>query len=283
MGVWDNLANMGMGMLGGVANMALGKKTMDMQLQNQKELNEHQQQMQLDMWDKTNYKAQVEQMKKAGLNVGLMYEGGGQGGSTQSSVGGSAQGMQSPDIMGMLLDAKKLQSEIELNEAQANKIASETPTEGQNIGNVNLEETRQKAIALAEDNEVRRFMREGAVDEGEVEMRRNKNLNYSYSKFDELSPKVKEFNAELFKLEAEKKNLDANALLTNEKAKGYWNELIIATKNADANMINAKANELAKEWETGEFTNWRTWVEIAKDAVGMGTDIVKTRKLPNKK
>lgn len=130
MGVWDNLANMGIGMLGGIGNMALGKKTMDMQLQNQKELNEHQQQMQLDMWDKTNYKAQVDQMKKAGLNVGLMYEGGGTGGSTQSSVGGSAQGMEAPDIMGMMLQAQKLKSEIKVNEASANKLNAEATKTG---------------------------------------------------------------------------------------------------------------------------------------------------------
>lgn len=44
-------------------------------------------QMALDLWKETNYPQQVEQMRKAGLNVGLMYKGAGPGGSTNVSPG----------------------------------------------------------------------------------------------------------------------------------------------------------------------------------------------------
>ena len=40
--------------------------------------------MQKEMWDYTNYENQVEYMKNAGLNVGLMYGGSGGGGATFS-------------------------------------------------------------------------------------------------------------------------------------------------------------------------------------------------------
>ena len=41
---------------------------------------------QMKMWNDTNYKAQVNHMKEAGLNVGLMYGTGGGGGSTTAKV-----------------------------------------------------------------------------------------------------------------------------------------------------------------------------------------------------
>ena len=43
---------------------------------------EEQRKMQMQMWEDTNYAAQVEQLKKAGLSVGLMYGKGGAGGAT---------------------------------------------------------------------------------------------------------------------------------------------------------------------------------------------------------
>ena len=88
--------------LGGVLGMTIGginadanyhdqKKLMNLQLSNQKELNEYNQQLAMKFWEDTNYNAQREQMEKAGLNVGLMYGGQGQGGQTMNP-GGSASG-----------------------------------------------------------------------------------------------------------------------------------------------------------------------------------------------
>ena len=54
-----------------------------MQIAGQKEMMNYQQQQAYDMWQKTNAPAQAEQLKKAGLNVGLMYGGSGAGGATQ--------------------------------------------------------------------------------------------------------------------------------------------------------------------------------------------------------
>ena len=45
------------------------------------------------MWEDTNYAAQVEQLKKAGLSVGLMYGKGGAGGAT---TGAGATGVSAP-------------------------------------------------------------------------------------------------------------------------------------------------------------------------------------------
>ncbi len=74
-------------------SMSNQKELMEIQNQNQRGLNQQGADLSYQQWLKTNYGAQTEQMKKAGLNVGLMYGGaGGAGGTTQTGSGGSAGG-----------------------------------------------------------------------------------------------------------------------------------------------------------------------------------------------
>ena len=84
----------GIGMLAGAgqANRQYHrqKKLMGVQHKNQMLLNQQGHDLQMDMWNKTNYKAQLEHMKAAGLNPALMYGQAGQGGQTGSQGGGSA-------------------------------------------------------------------------------------------------------------------------------------------------------------------------------------------------
>jgi hypothetical protein len=63
---------------------------MGLQQQNQMELNKQGNQLQMDMWNKTNYGAQKQKMKEAGLNAGLMYGMSGGGGTTTGSQSGGA-------------------------------------------------------------------------------------------------------------------------------------------------------------------------------------------------
>lgn len=85
-----------------------------------------------DMWLKTNYPAQVEQMEKAGLNPALMYGMGVGGGGTIS--GAQGQGTSQPTDRSiemkmrgqeMGLQLANLASQIKLNESQANKNNAE--------------------------------------------------------------------------------------------------------------------------------------------------------------
>ena len=32
--------------------------------------------------------------------------------------------------------------------------------------------------------------------------------------------------------------------------------------------MRAAAAQLATEWETGEYTNWKTWADLAKNVLG---------------
>lgn len=88
------LASAGMGLLGNKlqqdAQRKQQQKLIDQQTEAQKQLGAYNQQLALEMWDKTNYAAQVGQLQKAGLNVGLMYKGAGEGGTTQGGAAGNS-------------------------------------------------------------------------------------------------------------------------------------------------------------------------------------------------
>ena len=92
-------------------------------------------QAQLDLWQKTNYPAQVEQLNKAGLNPALLYgKGGGGGGTTASAntVNNPAPTAQRPmeiqQLIGLVL-------QNELQQAQIKNINADT--KGKEIDNTN--------------------------------------------------------------------------------------------------------------------------------------------------
>lgn len=102
------------------------------QLRNQMLLNEQGMQQQLEMWKRTNYPAQVQMLKSAGLNPALLYGKGGMGGATSGSqTGGSAQGgsagmgMAPPPNYMDIASLSKIGAEIALLKAQEKKTLTE--------------------------------------------------------------------------------------------------------------------------------------------------------------
>ena len=102
-------------------------KLNELSVKSQKELLEAQRQKELQMWQDTNYSAQIEQMKKAGVNPALLYGQSGGGGTT---TGGSGQGINNTGaptgggeilaMQGMGLQSQMIQANIELAKSQAN-------------------------------------------------------------------------------------------------------------------------------------------------------------------
>jgi len=105
------------------------------QQQRQMELNQQGHDLQMDMWNKTNYGAQIDHMKQAGLNPALMYGMGGGGGATTGSQGGGAAakgvGQKQMGIEGLMAASqvglndslgKKAQQEGNLAETKADEI-----------------------------------------------------------------------------------------------------------------------------------------------------------------
>lgn len=113
-----------LGMIGGHGqerrNYRNNRRLMELQHQNQMGLNRQGHDLQMDMWNKTNYGAQVEHMKNAGLNPALMYKGAGAGGTTGSQGGGSASMGSSQQGKVMDLQNALLGAQIKGIEAKAN-------------------------------------------------------------------------------------------------------------------------------------------------------------------
>lgn len=151
---WENL---GMNAMGNVADSAIGAgmglllanyndkrqlkqqgKLQELQMRGSKEMMDYQQAQSYDMWQKTNYKAQMEQLKKAGLNPALMYGMGGGGGGTMSSgnaqvSGGNAAagGGEVQAMMGLQLQNKMMQAQIENIKADTTQKLNTTPSKDQ--------------------------------------------------------------------------------------------------------------------------------------------------------
>lgn len=121
----------GMGLVNNVSNLIFGRALQKQQLKGQKQALAQQNEAQLEMWNKTNYGAQVAHLKQAGLNPALIYGMGGQGGMSTGAGGGmpDSQGTE-PIAKGMgiqmgLLEAQKavLESQANLNNVEAAKKA----------------------------------------------------------------------------------------------------------------------------------------------------------------
>lgn len=127
------------------------QELMNMQIAGQKEMGRFNQDLALQMWDKTNYAAQRNQMEKAGLNVGLMYKGAGQGGTTATPTG-TVAGAHAPagggEVMqglGMALQYQMQQAQIEAIKAQTENTKADTGLKGAQTGVTAI--TMQKLIA----------------------------------------------------------------------------------------------------------------------------------------
>lgn len=112
---------------------AYNKRIMALQNQYQQQASAQSQQYAKEYWDYTNAENQVNHLKNAGLNIGLMYGQSGAGGMGAS--GGARQ--ESPDQpqgnpIGMALQVQQIEqqrrmndAQIALTEAQANKANTE--------------------------------------------------------------------------------------------------------------------------------------------------------------
>lgn len=125
----------GTGIAEGVAGQIFGEMNQKRALRGQKKALEQQNAAAMDIWEKTNYKAQMGQLEKAGLNAGLIYGMGGAGGTLGGSSA-TAEGTATPISMG--IDAAQLalmKAQKENIEADtANKLAGKGKTEAETPG-----------------------------------------------------------------------------------------------------------------------------------------------------
>lgn len=119
------------------------EKLQALQIRGNKELTDYNTQKQMEMWENTNYPAQMGMLKKAGLNPALLYGQGGGGGATANISAGNTTGAEAPKGGGeigmgiqMGLQAQMMQAQIALTKAETAKTQAETgnvPLQGENI------------------------------------------------------------------------------------------------------------------------------------------------------
>ena len=93
---------------------------------------------QMKMWEATNYKAQVEQLKKAGLNPGLLYGMGGAGGATTNAAQGQGpSGTQATkgEATQMALMGAQTAAQMALLKARKENIEADTANKQAQVPN----------------------------------------------------------------------------------------------------------------------------------------------------
>lgn len=128
------------------------RKLNAMQLDNQRMMLHYQNEAAYDMWQRTNYSAQVEQLKKAGLNPGLLYGMGGGGGAT---TGGASGGFSAPHAeRGQeLAQAMAIGLQQQLTQAQVENIKADTKkklVEAEKTEGVDTEEAKKRIESLTQ-------------------------------------------------------------------------------------------------------------------------------------
>ena len=119
----------GTSIVGGIADQIFGEFNQQRALRGHKKALKQQNDAAYEMWEKTNYSAQKEQMKKAGLNPALMYGMSGGGGVTTGPSSATAEGQAGNTNIGMGIQAM---AQLELLKAQKENI--EADTEAKRVG-----------------------------------------------------------------------------------------------------------------------------------------------------
>lgn len=259
---------------GGILGLATGgmqannnRKAQRSAMEYQAELNRSQamfnKEQQLELWKDTNYSAQVEQARKAGLNPAMLYSNGGSGGTTAAAEAGGVglPNMQEKNygIEGVMagLQLQQAKYQAELMKAQSRNLNAEA--EDKELDNVTKKRFGQEADIIEASNRLSEAIQKGSVlyessfkearERGEpynktyfMQMLENQidKLNLEPSKMEEEIDNLKRNNdineatkqdvIDIVKYKAINENLDnylkqANISLTREQERKIWHEI----------------------------------------------------------
>lgn len=230
----------------------------------------------------TQYQTQIADVKAAGLSPGLLYAGaGGGGGGGGATAASTAQGRapsgldpgSAAEAEMLSLQRKALYKEIaeagsqaHLNYTEAQKLKAETQTENQ-LRNPLEEELRQRGYKQWIENAEKDYYHKGG-QHGERAGADYENKEYGILSIGADSLITEGKAAELAEVWSKANANNAAAELDTEKKKQYWRELLVAEAKGEAEQAKAAAVKLAAEWQTGEYTNWKTWQSIGTDILG---------------
>ena len=240
-------------------NYKRSKEMMALQTGNQKSLNQQAHDLSYDMWEKTNYGAQVKKMKEAGLNVGMMYNQSGQGGTTQQASGGTASSGNSnsgsPININLGLDPLTMSKSKDL-EAGAEKKGEEAKTEKE-ARKPKIEVLKQTVQKLASDGWLSETQADKVTKESEM---MGPKLQAMRDNFDTYK---KSEIAKANRAIAEKKLVESKIDLTDGQKNKLWHDIWQGWVHAGSGLIASlgfitKAINAAKKGTKMTFPDGRT-------------------------
>lgn len=218
------------------------KELMDISQRNQKELNDQQYANSKKFWDETNYDDQVREMEKAGLNVGMMYGGGGQGGQTTGMSAGSAAsasgGTGIPLQVGQGMDIASKMANMEVMKASADKMRAEA----ENLRGVDRSKT-EATTALTkmqtENQNIINNINKQSIDEQIMQIKANADKAQSEARIELVGANVSE-NTQDSQVQQIKNIAIASALEAG-------------LKQAKINLDNATIKNMSEQIAIGKF------------------------------
>jgi hypothetical protein len=240
------------------------KDLMGLQFRNQQALNKQGHQLQLDMWKKTNYPAQMKMLREAGLNPGLLYGQSGGGGTTAGSQGGGSAASGNapapqPMELGTALTAAQTASAIELQKAQSRKLRADA--RNQELDNVTKERFGQSADIVEAQNRHQKGLQEGqylynTISKGTFGKEHTQHSNYTKMLENEfvlqsVEARIREeteherkqqaaYNTMNMALDARLK--EANIDLTREQERKIWHDIWQGWTNSGFNGLSKIIN-----------------------------------------
>ena len=223
-----------------------------------------------EMWEKTNYAAQVDQMKKANLNPALMYGQAGAGGGTVS--GAQGQGTSQPTDKSvemkyrgqeMALQLANLTSQIKLNESQANKNNAEAnktagvdtelaKTSIENLISQTKNEKDRNVLIWAD----KRF-KEAAADmqEASAKLASGQNAKIGYE-IDQINKSIDKMDLEMKGIdldnELKRRVMDSKVQEAEMSVKALMNSILVGNSQIRLNNQQAEAitDKVMQDWQS---------------------------------
>lgn len=257
----------GVGILGAIGGTALGIGTALIQHRlNEQSANKADQRTRQLYHDLYSPAAQAEQIRRAGLSLGLMYAKGGLGGSGQSGAqaAGTSVNPVNIDIMGTMLglsQKKNIDADTAKKEAEKNEIISRTKETDQRILNL-LEENKLTIAKTAYQNLVNLLTNydikfKDETIETDIEQRKV-----------ELAKMVEDYrtaynNAERSGIQLEIENSTAAAKIKQEMQKVILNDLEAQIKRSNLQINAAQLEKIQTEIIEKRLTN--AWIDIKNE------------------
>lgn len=242
------------------------EKLQGLQIRGNKELTDYNFMKQMEMWKNTNYPAQMAMLKAAGLNPALMYEGGGQGGSTgitQGSITGAnapTGGGEIMQMMGMGLTRDLQLAQIENIKAQTDKTKAETGAVAPGI-----EKTKQETLNLQTQNAIAELEK---AFQSDTLQNRESLVNISLSKLIEET-RIMENNREISDETKANQIKQIAENLKNTITQGLGLEKQNAKTDKERDQIDAQINAINQQIDINKLDQ-----EMSKDGFNPKTGTI---------